>query len=503
MCYNLTDNSLCTEDKNILSVIDMNEAVKEKTAPLVIGAVIAVLVFLLLMCAVLYITGDCVLIHMPQGESLAVECGETYDDSDVKAYFKIPFTNMGLPLELSRMGYVDSTRVGTYELLYVARFMGIPHSAKRTVTVVDTTAPEIVLKTDPDYQADWLVGYVEEGYTATDAADGDLTEKVSAKRLDGAVEYTVTDEAGNKASLRREIEYQLNLPVITLNGGEKLSLCALPWYNDPGFTATDAQGNDYADYVKVEGQVDSAKAGDYEIVYSLENGHGDTVTAKRTVTVDMDDCGEVCEPEEKTIYLTFDDGPGSYTDTLLDILDAYGAKATFFVTGAYPEYARCIKRAHDAGHAIGVHTFTHWYGKIYSSEENFFQDFLAVQNLIYEQTGEYTQLYRFPGGSSNTASFVNYGIMTRLSQSLEDMGYRYFDWNVNSGDADGLTGAGSVANAIIRGCAGKNCAVVLQHDIKGFSVYAVEKVLQWGQENGYSFKALDTTSPGMHHQIVN
>ena len=83
------------------------------------------------------------------------------------------------------------------------------------------------------------------------------------------------------------------------------------------------------------------------------------------------------------------------------------------------------------------------------------------------------------------------------------MGYRYFDWNVNSGDADGLTGATNVANAIIRGCTGKHCAVVLQHDIKGFSVYAVEKVLIWGQENGYSFKALDTTSPGMHHRIVN
>ena len=481
----------------------MNETVKDKTRRQIIIALVCALIFLLFMAAIIYITGDCVLFHLPRGAEFSVDSGTAFDDSDIKAYFKIPFSNMGLPLELERLGYVDMNRPGTYEIVYVASFMGVPHGQRCIVTVLDKQAPTIDLEVDPDYRADWLEGYVEEGYTATDGADGDLTDKVRIKRLDGAVEYSVSDSAGNTATVTRHIDYQLNCPTITLNGAAELCLCALPWYTDPGFTAVDAQGNDYSDKVRVEGQVDSDAAGEYEIVYSLANASGDTVSAKRTVTVQMDDCGEMCEPENKTIYLTFDDGPGPYTDTLLDILDAYGAKATFFVTGAYPEYARCIKRAHEAGHSIGVHTFTHWYGKIYSNEENFFQDFLATQNLIYEQTGEYTQLYRFPGGSSNTASFVNYGIMTRLSQSLEDMGYRYFDWNVNSGDADGLTGASSVANAIIRGCAGKNCAVVLQHDIKGFSVYAVEKVLQWGQENGYSFKALDTTSPGMHHQIVN
>lgn len=481
----------------------MNDTVKERTRLQVIGAIVGATIFLLFMAAVLYITGDCVLFHTPRGTEFTVDSGVAFDDSDIQAFFKIPFTNMGLPLELERLGYVDVNTPGRYELIYVASFMGVPHGQQCIVTVVDAQAPTIDLKVDPDYQADWLKGYVEEGYTATDAEEGDLTDKVTAKRLDGAVEYTVSDSAGNTTSVIRNINYQLNCPAIELNGAAELCICALPWFTDPGFTAVDAQGNDYSAQVKVDGQVDSAAAGEYEIVYSLENDCGDTVSAKRSVTVQMDDCGEVCEPEEKTIYLTFDDGPGPYTDTLLDILDAYGAKATFFVTGAYPEYARCIKRAHEAGHSIGVHTFTHWYGKVYSSEENFFQDFLAVQNLIYEQTGEYTQLYRFPGGSSNTASCFNHGIITRLSQSLEAMGYRYFDWNVNSGDADGLTGATSVANAIIRGCSGKNCAVVLQHDIKGFSVYGVEKVLQWGQENGYSFKALDTTSPGMHQRIVN
>lgn len=481
----------------------MNKSVKEKTTPIVIAAVFAALVFLILMTGFLYISGDCVLFHMPSGREVTVECGSVYDDSDIQAFFKLPFGNMGLPLELERFGDVDMSSPGSYEIIYVARFMGIPHSHKRIINVVDTTAPSIILESKSEYQADWLEGYQEEGYTAIDNCDGDLTDKVTTKRLDGAVEYTVTDSAGNTASVVRNIQYQLNCPVITLNGGEALTLCALPWYTDPGFTALDAQGNDHSAQVHIEGHVDSDATGEYEISYSIANSSGDTVSAKRLVTVKMESCGEIAEPAEKTIYLTFDDGPGPYTDALLDVLDAYGAKATFFVTGAYPRYAQCIKRAHDAGHSIGVHSYTHRYGQIYSCEESFFHDFMATQNLIHEQTGQYTQLYRFPGGSSNTASCFNYGIMTKLSKSLQEMGYRYFDWNVNSGDAEGASGAYTVAANIIRGCSGKNCAVVLQHDIKAFSVYAVEQVLQWGQENGYSFKALDTSSPGMHHQIAN
>ena len=93
--------------------------------------------------------------------------------------------------------------------------------------------------------------------------------------------------------------------------------------------------------------------------------------------------------------------------------------------------------------------------------------------------------------------------MTRLSQELEAMSYRYFDWNVYSGDAGETQSTAKIVDNIISGCAGKRCAVVLQHDIKDYSVYAVEDVIKWGLDNGYSFKALDLSSPGMHHGIAN
>ena len=103
------------------------------------------------------------------------------------------------------------------------------------------------------------------------------------------------------------------------------------------------------------------------------------------------------------------------------------------------------------GHAVGVHTYSHNYRDIYSSEDAFFADFNAMQEIIYEQNGSYTSLYRFPGGSSNTVSRFNEGIISRLASALTDMGYTYYDWNVSSGDAGETTQTDKVAQNIIDG----------------------------------------------------
>lgn len=155
------------------------------------------------------------------------------------------------------------------------------------------------------------------------------------------------------------------------------------------------------------------------------------------------------------------------------------------------------------GHSIGVHTASHNYYDIYSSEEAFFADYDTAQEMILRQTGEYTQLSRFPGGSSNTVSSFNPGIMSRLTQAVTDMGCKYFDWNVSSGDAGGTTDTNTVYKNIINGCSEHKTSIVLQHDIKDYSVAAVEKVIIWGLENGYTFRPLELTSPGSHHAIAN
>ena len=126
-----------------------------------------------------------------------------------------------------------------------------------------------------------------------------------------------------------------------------------------------------------------------------------------------------------------------------------------------------------------------------------------MQDLIYDKTGIRTTLCRFPGGSSNLVSRFNPGIMTRLSKELTDRGFQYFDWNVSSGDAGETTSTSKVAQYVKSGMARNGVSIVLQHDIKGYSVNAVEEIIQWGLANGYTFKALDATSPTAHHGINN
>ena len=103
----------------------------------------------------------------------------------------------------------------------------------------------------------------------------------------------------------------------------------------------------------------------------------------------------------KKVYLTFDDGPSIYTKDILDILKRYNVKATFFVTGMNSEqYGDYYQEILDDGHSLGIHTYSHVYHDIYESLEAFQEDFLKMQDYIYQLTGEKVKLYRFPGGSA-------------------------------------------------------------------------------------------------------
>lgn len=439
--------------------------------------------------------------YMSGAAEMNVEYGVDFDEPGMRAA-SVSVLGSKLPLEVACLGEVDTDHIGSYTLVYRTHYISQYYTAKRIVNVVDTTPPEIRLNADPSYSPSWFEGYVEEGYSAFDTHDGDLTDKVTVENDGFDLVYSVTDAAGNRAEAVREINYSVSVPTLELNGATDVTISARPNYQDPGVKAYDSAGNDLSQYVTVDSTLNSGAPGEYTVNYSITNVLGESVSTERHITVSGQALPETVRPE-KTIYLTFDDGPGPYTAQLLDVLDKYGAKATFFVTGNRSAYRDQITRAYNAGHSIGVHTYSHDYGTIYSSEEAFFNDFTATEEMIRDLTGSYTQLCRFPGGSSNTVSRFNPGIMTRLTEAMGAMSYKYFDWNVTSGDAGETTRTETVAENIISGCTGKNSAIVLQHDIKGFSVDAVEEVLNWGIENGYSFKALDLSSPDMHHGIAN
>ena len=435
-------------------------------------------------------------------QAMTVDLGAAFTDPGRYAVTSGRLFGDRRELPVQTDGLVDTNTPGVYELSYTAEYFGREYSTVRTVIVADREAPVIELKHTDGYAPDWFSGYEEEGYTAVDNCDGDVTDKVVRVESDGLITYTVTDRSGNSTTAERRIP-AAEAPVLTLNGETEMSVNASLWFSDPGFSVHDSLGNDLSEHVTVEGRVQPYIPGTYEIIYTIENGLGEKVEAVRHVTVKSLRNPDSVAPDGKTIYLTFDDGPGPYTDQLLDVLDRYNVKATFFVTAESEKYRDCIGRAYREGHSIGVHTCSHNYYTIYASEQAYFDDFFAMEDIIMEQTGEYTSLFRFPGGSSNTVSSFNPGIMSRLTKAMENLGYKYFDWNVTSGDAGETTETDKVFENVVEGCTGKNAAVVLQHDIKDYSVDAVEQIILWGLNNGYSFRALDMSSPDAHHGINN
>lgn len=168
--------------------------------------------------------------------------------------------------------------------------------------------------------------------------------------------------------------------------------------------------------------------------------------------------------EKKTkVYLTFDDGPSSNTAAILDILAKYNVHGTFFVVGKEGEsYKSLYRRIVQEGHTIGMHSYSHKYDEIYASKEAYSQDLLKLQEYIYETTGTWSRICRFPGGSSNTVSQVD---MTELIEYLEKENIDYFDWNVSSLDAAGQElSAEEIAENVLHNIDKYSTAVVLMHD---------------------------------------
>lgn len=210
-------------------------------------------------------------------------------------------------------------------------------------------------------------------------------------------------------------------------------------------------------------------------------------------------------PGSKVCYLTFDDGPSDNTLYILDILARYNAKATFFVikTSKF-EY---VKKIHEAGHTIGLHSNSHVYSQIYSSTDAYFADLKAISDAVEAQTGVKSNIIRFPGGGSNGVS-KKYcvGIMTKLTKMVGEKGYFYFDWNVSSGDAESTRPAASkIVNNVLTQARNKDSICVLMHDAaaKTTTVEALPAIIEGLAAQGFRFEGLTSQSKGYHHGVNN
>ena len=197
------------------------------------------------------------------------------------------------------------------------------------------------------------------------------------------------------------------------------------------------------------------------------------------------------DPNDKVVYLTFDDGPSALTEDVLNILDEYGEKATFFVVAKDDETSKQrLREIADRGHAIGLHSYTHDYRKIYASVDAFLDDFAKEREIIYSATGEYPTMFRFPGGSVNS---YNKKTAKAIIDEMTRRGYTYYDWNVSSGDAEYGATRESIYRDTITQTKARTKAIVLCHDTnaKGDTVSQLPAILKELKQSGYRFDKLD------------
>lgn len=399
---------------------------------------------------------------------------------------------------------INTSKLGTYTVLYKYKKYNKIKETIRVVNIVDKTPPELDLIGNLEIN-NCSKSYQEEGYAAFDNYDGDLTQKVEKEIKDGKIIYRVKDSSNNITTKERIFSnIDKEGPVIKLKGSS-VNLKINNKYVEQGYTVTDNCDDDLTSKVEITNNININKEGTYEVIYKVKDKSGNESKEVRKVTVyTPKKCfSSVSNGKPGVIYLTFDDGPSTKnTARLLDILKEENVKATFFLTDkTNTDYL--IKRMYDEGHTIGLHTASHNYKYIYSSTTNFIKDIEKIQEKVARITGEKPSIIRFPGGSSNTVSSFNPGIMCTLSNMVIEKGYHYFDWNVSSGDAGSKRSKKNTYRNVTNNLSKNRANVVLMHDIYDSTVDAVKDIIKYGKDNGYTFEKITMDTEMYTHYVNN
>lgn len=427
------------------------------------------------------------------GSVINQEMGESFDPMD-----HIRRVWFGKPEEVNVTSEVDISKEGDYPITFTWR----EHSEKAVVKVRDTIPPELTVK---DYETD-LVEEIKPEMFVEKAEDlSEVTIRFAetedwSKEGTYTVEILAEDASGNQTVkeadlIRKRDEEKPQIQGtsdVTIKQGKTIDFSS-------GVTVTDDMDPKPIFEIHSE-NVDFAVPGSYQVVYKAKDRSGNENELVQNITVEANP-----EWNEKVVYLTFDDGPSENTKKILEVLDKYQAKATFFVTGNNQKKNNLITLAHQKGHSIGLHTYTHDYASVYSSEKAYFEDLQKISDMVEKLTGEKSKLIRFPGGSSNTISKkYTPGLMTKITKEVQDKGYQYFDWNCDSTDASGNNVAVEklVANATSSNAQHIN---ILMHDTnaKNTTVDALPKIIEHYRKLGYSFRGLTEDSFAPHHHINN
>ena len=403
---------------------------------------------------------------------------------------------------------IDDSKINLNELgEYIISYSVKDKIYEVNLEVVDTTAPVVEVKDKQIFEGDSievkdLISKIEDA-TETEVSFKKDYNFSKAGEYEAIIVVKDTSDNTTEKEVKIDVVKDTEKPVLKGVSDKTVYLDTKVDFLS-GISASDNRDKDL-DIEVDSSDVDMSKTGTYTVKYSVKDkaGNANEYSAKFTV-IEKKKVVNVEPTGDKVVYLTFDDGPSDNTAKVLKILDKYNAKATFFVTGTNQKYNYLIKEAYNAGHTIGLHTYSHSYS-IYKSVDTYFKDLEKVNKMVKNLIGVESKYIRFPGGSSNTVSRKYCkGIMSTLVTEVQNRGYQYYDWNVSSGDASGNNIATSKIIKESTSSSAKNINL-LMHDTsaKDTTVEALPKIIEYYQSKGYVFKAIDDYSYTPHHGVNN
>jgi peptidoglycan-N-acetylglucosamine deacetylase len=207
-------------------------------------------------------------------------------------------------------------------------------------------------------------------------------------------------------------------------------------------------------------------------------------------------CLENSKNENKSVYITFDDGPNENTLKILDLLEKHNMKATFFLLNDKINlYPNIVSKILSEGHSVGLHGKSHEVTVFYANELSALDEINITRNTLKESLGYDTVLVRVPYGSKPHLTDEQYN-------NLINSGYKIWDWNIDSTDTHPNANTNSVVSNTLNQLKSKKSSVVLFHD-KQVTVNALSSILNYLKENNYESKTIDQNQPPMNWQNKN
>ncbi len=395
------------------------------------------------------------LLELKGDQTIEMEVNTIFKDPGATARFR--FSDYSD--EISVNSSLNTSKLGEYTIRYTLK--KYDKEISRNVKVVDTSAPSIQLKQGSTMRVFENGTFTDPGYSAMDNYDGDVSQQVKVDVSDlnmkqqGKYEiiYTVNDSSGNRAEVKRIVE-----------------VC-----QDPTT-------------MKVHYQHDSYDNTAEEWWFRKSENHERTTAARDAKMLETYDAYYL-GPDEKTIYLTFDEGGNNitYIKEIVGVLNDNDVKATFFLTRNYikdnPEF---INELVADGHLVANHSWHHYDMPTLANAndiDKFVSEITETEKTYMEVVGEpMKKVFRFPKG----------GMSERALKITQDLGYSNYFWSHAYYDyAEDVSGEEALKTLVDHY---HNGAIYLLHPSNKGNYLAMDPFIKYMKKQGYSFATVDTIS---------